>query len=93
VTDVRRNAAIAAVHALESRKVDPSVEQYVDAVLGAVFPPEVRSPPSPLGFSCRDCGAPMGERCQALEGDHPRAMGYHPARYADAGWPPGDDDD
>lgn len=36
--DVLREAAIAAVHALEAVEADPSVEQYVDAVF-SVLPP------------------------------------------------------
>jgi hypothetical protein len=38
-----REAAIRAVHALEACEADPSVEQYVDAVLG-VIPPEGTQP-------------------------------------------------
>ena len=34
-----RPAAILAVHHLEAREADPSVEQYVDAVLGVIYRP------------------------------------------------------
>lgn len=38
--DALRRAAIMAVHALEAREADPSVEQYVDAVLSVIPPVE-----------------------------------------------------
>lgn len=44
-------------------------------------------PPSPLSKPCRDCGAEAGRACRPMGDDPAGLIGYHDARYADAGWP------
>lgn len=52
--------------------------------------------PSPLTVACQECGAGVDEACKP-RGDEPKGLiGYHDARYLDAGWPTedeGDDDE